>query len=268
VKLARTSPEPVHRLLALRAAIRLSSQAGGRTPDQTAGLVAEVMQLAKAPPEKRAILMELGRCATLEMLRLAQKYLDNPELATEAGVALTQIASTLQAKQRDQVLAALQSLLAGKPDAAIAARAYKVMKDILKPINLSLGATATSPDGLDSDGESGGDQAAIDGDPKTYWDEVDNADLYRLKVTLKEPREVSSINILWHPHAQYQAKNLDVLCDGQVVAEVRQATCFENEMFIWFPPVRCASVELVIPGKNGLISPAIHEFQIFSQFPP
>ena len=94
-----------------------------------------------------------------------------------------------------------------------------------------------------------------------------NADLYRLKVTLKEPQDVSSINILWHPYEQHQAKNLDVLCDGKVVAEVRQAKCFENEMFIAFPSVRCTSVELVIPGKNGLVSPAIHEFQIFSHFP-
>jgi hypothetical protein len=78
---------------------------------------------------------------------------------------------------------------------------------------------------------------------------------------------VSSINILWHPYEQHQAKNFDVLCDGQVMARIRQAKCFENEMFIAFPPVRCASVELVIPGKNGLVSPAIHEFRIFSHFP-
>jgi len=31
--------------------------------------------------------------------------------------------------------------------------------------------------------------------------------------------------------------------------------------------VRCTSVELAIPGKNGLVSPAIHEFRIFSHFP-
>ena len=167
------------------------------------------------------MLAELGRCPTLDALRLAQKYLADPELATEAGLAVTQIASALRDTHRDQVLAALQPLLAGNRDAAIAARACKVLKDILKPVNLALGATATSPDGLDSDGASGGDQAAIDGDPNTYWDEVDNADLYRLKVTLKEPQDVSSINILWHPYEQHQAKNLDVLCDGKVVAEVR-----------------------------------------------
>jgi type 1 glutamine amidotransferase/HEAT repeat protein len=267
VNLARTAPEPVHRVLALRAAIRLSSQAGGRTPEEMTGLIAELMRLAGAAAERKALLAELGRCSTLDALRLAQKVAD-PELATEAGVAVTQIASALRDTHRDQVLAALRQLLAGNRDAAIAARAFKVLKDIFKPVNLALGATATSPDGLDSDGASGGDKAAIDGDPNTYWDEVDGAELYRLKVTLKEPRDVSSINILWHPYEQHQAKNLDVLCDGKVVAEVRQAKCFENEMFIAFPSVHCTSVELVIPGRNGLVSPAIHEFQVFSHFPP
>ena len=267
VNLARTAGESVHRVLALRGAIRLSSKLEGRTPEQMTGLVTELMQLAGVIAERKAVLAELGRCATADALRLAQKYLADPELATEAGLAVTQIASSLRDTHRDQVLAALRPLLAGNRDAATAARAFKLLKDILKPVNLSLGATATSPDGLDSDGASGGDQAAIDGDPNTYWDEVDNADLYRLKVTLKEPQEVSSINILWHPYEQHQAKNLDVLCDGKVVAEVRAAKCFENEMFITFPPVRCASVELVIPGRNGLVSPAIHEFRIFSHFP-
>jgi hypothetical protein len=39
-------------------------------------------------------------------------------------------------------------------------------------------------------------------------------------------------------------------------------------MFIVLSPVRCTSVELVIPGKNGLVSPAIHEFRVFGGFPP
>ena len=267
VNLARTATAPVHRVLALRAAIRLSSKTEGRTPEQMTGLVADLMQLASAAAERKALLTELGRCSTLDALRLAQKCLAEPELAPEAGLATTQIASALRDTHRDQVVAALRQLLAGNPASPIAARAFKVLKDIYKPVNLALGATAASPDGLDSDGASGGDKAAIDGDPNSYWDEVNGAELYRLQVTLKEPRDVSSINILWHPYEQHQAKNLDVLCDGKVVAEIRQAKCFENEMCIAFPTVRCASVELVIPGKNGLVSPAIHEFQIFSHFP-
>jgi HEAT repeat protein len=268
VSLARSAQESVHRVLALRAAIRLASKAEGRTPAQMTGLVTDLMQLARQPSERKAVLTELGRCPTPDALRLAQEFLADPELATEAGNAVTQIASAVRDTQRDAALTALLPLLTGPRDPVVVGRAGKVLKDILKPVNLALGATATSPDGLEPDGASGGDKAAIDGDPNTYWDEVDNADLYRLRVTLREPKEVSSINILWHPYEQHQAKNLDVLCDGKVVAEVRKATCFEHEMFVAFATVRCTSVELVIPGKNGLVSPAIHEFQIFGHFPP
>jgi type 1 glutamine amidotransferase/HEAT repeat protein len=148
-----------------------------------------------------------------------------------------------------------------------AVRLSRLAREQLQPANLALGATASSPDGIEPDGVSGGDQAAIDGNPGTYWDEVDNAEAYCLKVTFREPTEVSSINILWHPYEQHQAKNLDVLCDEKVVAEVRETPCVEHEMFVPFPVVRCTSVELRIPGKNGLISPAIHEFQIFGDFP-
>jgi len=58
-----------------------------------------------------------------------------------------------------------------------------------------------------------------------------------------------------------------IVRDGKIVAEVRDAPCLENEMFIALPDVRCTSVELVIPGRNGLVSPAIHECQIFGDFP-
>jgi HEAT repeat protein len=268
VALARDAKEPVHRVLALRAAIRLSNKVEGRTPEQMTRLVSQLIQLAREAAERKAVLAELGRCSTPEALHLAEKYLADPELATEAGVAVTQIASALRDSHRNEVLAALRPLLTGRPDPVVAGRACKVLKDILKPVNLALGATATNPDGLAADGAAGGPQAAIDGNPNTYWDEVDGADQYRLRVTFRQPTDVSSINLLWHPFEQHQAKNFDVLCDGKLVKQVRGAKPFENEMFVAFAPVRCTSVELVIPGKNGLVSPCIHEFQIFGGFPP
>jgi hypothetical protein len=260
MNLARTSTAPVHRVLALRAVLRLSSKAKGRTPEQMTALVTELMSLAGATPERKAVLAELGRCSTLDALRLAQKYLADSELADEAGLAVTQIAFALRDSHRDQVLGRCEFW----SDAmAVASRACKVLKDISNRRTWP-GATATSPDSIDLTAPRRRRRrltapariGTVDG-----WS-------YRLKVTLKEPQDVSSINILWHPYEQHQAKNLDVLCDGKVVAEVRKVKCFENEMFIVFPSVRCRSVELVIPGKNGLVSPAIHEFQIFSRSSP
>ncbi len=268
VTLAQSAPESAHRVLALRGAIRLSSELSDRTPEQSTKLAVDLWQLAREPAERQAVLAELGRCPTRDALLLARQALDQPELSSAAGWAVTQIAAAIRETHRADAVSALQQIVAANGDAALHARAVKVLKDILQPMNLALTATASSPDGLEPDGASGGDQAAIDGNVNTYWDEVDNATPYRLKITFVEPKDVSSINILWHPYEQHQAKNMDVLCDGAVVAEVREASCFEHEMFVAFPAVRCTTVELVIPGRNGLVSPAIHECQIFSDFPP
>jgi HEAT repeat protein len=56
VNLARTAPEPVHRALALRGAIRLSSKAEGRTPEEMTGLITELLQLAGVAAERKAVL--------------------------------------------------------------------------------------------------------------------------------------------------------------------------------------------------------------------
>jgi HEAT repeat protein len=268
VGVARSGKESVHRSLALRAAIRLSSKVQGRTPEQTTALVAELMQLARDTAERKAVLGELGGCPTLAALHLAEKSLADPQLASEAATAVTRIASSIREAHRDEVLRVLVPMVHREKDRTIAGRAAKVLKDVLKPENLALAATASSPDGVDCDGSSGGDRAANDGDPSTYWDEVDGAGQYRLRLTFKKPTEVASINLLWHPFEPHQAKNFNILCDGKVVKEVRQAACFENEMFLTIPPVRCTTIELVVPGKNGLVSPCIHEFQVFGPFLP
>lgn len=265
VALAGKAAEPAHRVLALRGATRLSSQAAGRGPEQMTRLIADLLPLAGNAADRKALLAELGRCPTPEALALARASLGDPELAVEAGVAVTQIAGALRDTHREQVLEALGSLMDPRLDPAVTARAGRLLEEVLRPANLALGAAVTSPDNVDPDGASGGDAAAIDGDPRTYWDETDGCAEYRLRVTLPEPREVVAIDLLWHPHEPYQARNLDVLCDGALALQVRDRRCLDNGMFLLLAPVRCTTVELVIPGRNGLVSPAIHELRIFGR---
>ena len=266
--LARSEPDEGRRLNALRSYVRLAKTAKGQSEEEMIASISDLLKLTNPPEDQMALLGLLALQHTPAAMQLGLTYLKNPALADAAAETVVQIAISLANTHKDEVKAAMRQVQAATKSPPILEKAAGVLFKAARPRNLALGATATSPDGLDSDGASGGDMAAIDGDPNTYWDEVDGADLYRLKVTLKEPEDVSSINILWHPYEQHQAKNLDVLCDGKVVAEVRNAKCIQNEMFISFPSVRCTSVELVIPGKNGLVSPAIHEFQIFGPSPP
>jgi HEAT repeat protein len=130
VELARSAGDSAHRILAFRGALRLVSKLEGRTPEQKTRLVAQLAPLAGAAAERKAVLAELGRCPTLEALRLAQEYLDDPQLATEAGVAVAQIASAIGRTHRDEARKALTALLTGKRDPAVVERAAQSLKDL------------------------------------------------------------------------------------------------------------------------------------------
>ena len=128
--------------------------------------------------------------------------------------------------------------------------------------NLALGATATSPDGIDKDGAASGDAAAIDGDPETYWDEVDDLEQYRLLVTFPEARTVAAIRITGWGHHNFAPRDFEVICDGEVVKTVRDAWYESNRFGTTFPATACATLELSITGRWGP-SPAIRELEVF-----
>ena len=145
---------------------------------------------------------------------------------------------------------------------AVVERVTAVRVAMSKPVNLAIGATATSPDGFEKDGQAGGDQAAIDGDPGTYWDEANGKRLYILKVELKEPADVSAISILGYQHHSYAPKDFEILCDGRTVKTVRGARYDANQLVVTFPAVHCKTLELKITGCYGA-SPAIRELEIY-----
>jgi hypothetical protein len=128
--------------------------------------------------------------------------------------------------------------------------------------NLALGGKATNPDGLAADGEGGPPQSAIDGNPNTYWDEVDNQKLYQLRVEMKKPAVVATIRILGYKHQEFAPKDFEILCDGKVVKQVRDAQYQNNLLTVPLPPTRCTTVELKITGYYGG-SPAIRELEIY-----
>ena len=95
--------------------------------------------------------------------------------------------------------------------------------------NLSLDATASSPDPRRLDGTPPrvSVQGAIDGNPETFWDEIDGQPEYRLTVTFKNATRLSALRLT-----------------------------------LAFPPVECRSLELVITGCYGG-SPAIRELELY-----
>ena len=120
--------------------------------------------------------------------------------------------------------------------------------------------------GAKRDGQASGDQAAIDGNPGTYWDEANGAKLYRLVVTFPEPRKVAVLRITGFNHHAYAPKDFDVLCDGKVVKAVRNAQYSDNRLTLAVPQTACKTVELKITGYYGA-SPAVRELEIFAVDP-
>jgi hypothetical protein len=129
--------------------------------------------------------------------------------------------------------------------------------------NVALEGTATSPDGLDKDGGSGGDQAAIDGNPDTYWDEINDQDRYCLKVSFAQPKAVSAVTLSGYRHHDYAPKNFSILCDGEAVASVKDAVYSNNFLLVEFPRVTCKTLALEITEYYGA-SPAIRELGIYT----
>ncbi len=131
-----------------------------------------------------------------------------------------------------------------------------------EPKNLALGATATSPDELESDGAASGDQAAIDGRPDTYWDEADNQALYRLRLEFPAETAVAVLRITGYQQHVFAPKDFDVVCDDRVVKSVRDAKYANNKLRVHFEKTVCRSLELKITGYYGA-SPAVRELEVY-----
>lgn len=251
-------------------ALRGKAEAG-----KSASVLASALPLAGTPETKRALLGALGKVPDAEALPAVLEYLSDTDVREEACSAALGIASALPAAAKDAAVDALQRVLTAARSGATheSARAQLVLLGVELPVarsatltdpgpNLALGATATSPDSLESDGQASGDQSAIDGDPATYWDEVDNQPEYRLRVAFPAPLEVGAIRITGYQPGAYAPRDFEILCDGQVVLSVSEAVYDNNQFAVTFPATRCGTLELRITGYHGL-SPAIRELEVY-----
>lgn len=260
---AETTDDAKIRALAARGLNRLAPQAPDRAV-RAADALARALATATDAADQKSFLTALIGIPCVSSLKATQSQLKNPTLAAEAAAGLVSIAEIVYPWHNAEAKAALADLRAANPPAAVSRRADLLAAKLDQPANLAIGGLATSPDGLEKDGEAGGDQAAIDGDPKTYWDEADNQKLYRLQVRLRERSNVGFLRLTaWQQH-NYAPKDFEVLCDDKVVKTVRGATYQNNVLAIEFPAVSCGLVELRITGYYGQ-SPAIRELEIYEK---
>ena len=244
--------------LALRGVANLAAAAVDRKADDRVAVLRKAIALTDGSEQIKPILAALGKIPCRAAAQLAAGYLKDPAVCDEAALAVVEVGEALGVQAREQVGAELKQARAACDNPIIKAR----LNAIPLGENLALGGKATNPDGLAADGEGGPPQSAIDGNPSTYWDEVDNQKLYQLRVEMRKPAVVATIRILGFKHHEFAPKDFEILCDGKVVKQVRDAQYENNLLTVPVPPTRCSTVELKITGYYGG-SPAIRELEIY-----
>ena len=181
------------------------------------------------------------------------------DVANEAGLAAIRLAPRVAVDHPEAAKSALQSVLQSSVEQAVRDKASLAIATLGKP-NIALVATASSPR---REGAKHGPTMAVDGDPETWWDEVDRQKLYQIRLDFKQPRQVAVISLTGYSHQHFAARDFDVLCDGKVIKEVRNAVYDNNKLIVTLPATKCKSLELKITDYYGK-SPAIRELEVYS----
>jgi len=142
----------------------------------------------------------------------------------------------------------------------------KPLAEVVEVGNLARFAVASSPDGLDTDGGSGPDAAAIDGDENTFWDEEDGKERYVFQADFGEARTISAISLTGYEHESHAPRDFEVVLDGEVVLSVVDAAYEANFLVAAFPAKTGKSLQLNITKAYGG-SPTIRELGIYDALP-
>ena len=265
VTVATTTRDAKSKTLALRGIAQLAPLATDRPPAGVVQQLQQALTIADRPDEKGALLSAIGKVPCLEALNAAAAHLEDEGQSDQAALAAVTVADSVWREHPTEVGAIVRQL-AATGSATVRERAANVLFKLSRADNLAIGGIATKPDGHNIDGESQGVQAAIDGDPNTYWDEDDNQSLYILRVQLKIPAIVSVIRIMGWKQENFAPKDFEILCDDKVVKKVENARYQNNLLTVTFPPTHCGALELRITGYYGG-SPAIRELEIYRHLP-
>jgi len=134
-------------------------------------------------------------------------------------------------------------------------------------VNFALGVPATSPDGLNPDGDGGEANYAVDGNLDNWWDQQDNAGsphILELDLTGAQ-NSVRGYGFSAWAFDAHSPKTWQIKCDGVVIDEVLNhdysdcqcsdyETCLDREY-------SCDTLQLYITAWHGP-SPAIREFYL------
>ncbi len=132
LEVARNHALPTHRVLALRAYIRLVDNASSLSPDEKLADLHTALSLHPSDQEKKAILGVIAKLPTLAALELARNSLDRESVQSEAALAVIQIARSIYLKFPDVAGTALNQVLQTQVSSPLQDQARAVLGDIEK----------------------------------------------------------------------------------------------------------------------------------------
>jgi HEAT repeat protein len=130
LKVAKTSDNQVHRILALRGFVRLLGLETGRPADQMIKLYQQAMELAPNVPEKRKVLSGLANTKSLTALEMAATCLEDSALQQEAEIAVVKIAEGIYGSYPEKTKEVLGKVMQTSKSDSLREQAQNVINQI------------------------------------------------------------------------------------------------------------------------------------------
>ncbi|MBN1509571.1 MAG: HEAT repeat domain-containing protein [Sedimentisphaerales bacterium] len=127
VKVAQTTENKVHKVLALRGFVRLLSLDGSRPADEAIDLYRKAMELAGDAAEKKRVLSGLSSAKSVAALTMAAQYLDDITLHMEAESAAVQIAQATAGSDPQQTKEVLRKVIQSTKNDTLRQRAQQIL---------------------------------------------------------------------------------------------------------------------------------------------
>ena len=130
LKVAQSSDDERHRIIALRGFVRLIGLDSSRPAEQMFEMYSEAMELAPKLDEKKMVLSGLANVKSFAALQMAAGYLEDKALQQEAEAAVVRIAESTQAGYAQQTKAVLGKVIQISENDSLRQQAQKLIEQI------------------------------------------------------------------------------------------------------------------------------------------
>ena len=132
LEVAKATDSVAHHVLALRGCLRVLALPSERPAEERLRLLADAMQAARRPDEKKEALGAMGGVPSLEALKAVEPFLADDALKAEAAIAAVKIAGALTGSQPEAARTALKKLLDSAPNDDVRRQAQEALSQLEK----------------------------------------------------------------------------------------------------------------------------------------